>query len=709
MTGDGRAPIASVNGLTVRWAAAACRGTESVVLSGAGVWPLLAFLAAGAAGAGRAELERAVGVNAADAAPAARAVLETLEASSAVRSALGLWTGAGLTLRPEWVGQIPADARGELTGDPDRDRERLDAWAGERTDGLIPALPVTVDEDTRLVLAGALTVDTTWDQPFTEGPEQISSGPWAGRRIAALRRSTWALEDLRAADTPGGPLTMLRVTGSGEIDVHLLLAEPDRPAAEVLAAGAAALAGRHPVADGSALPEGEAAPGVVVRVLESFTPGDLLHQTVPRFTVASSHDLLRTAEVFGLQSVTDTARGHFPGISAEPLALGQGRQDALASFQALGFRAAAVTAFSGVVGAAPSRDTHRVRHVGVAFCRPFGFLAVHRTSGLILTAGWVAEPEPPTRPERRTPVTDPPRPRGAGGGGGTRDRLGRVVAAAVQRAEKGREPAERLVDAAGDRRAARPALEETLADPAARYRDAVRAAADAAEAGTAGVDGPSPGTVTGLGECGTADDLALPAPLLEHSRPAVRAEAVRAIRRLGGPPAPLAALLTDPAPAVVRAVTRALRDEPGVPPTGRLWELLSAARPRHVRRGAHHLLRSRGAWARVEADLLLMTDGDPEPAARGRADLTAWPDGGHAAVYAPLPAAARDRVHALLAAAAPALGPDRTRLLHRLVTTAGSGEEQGVRQSVRCRGGAPPRVFGVAGGVRRGVRRSPEE
>lgn len=51
MTCDGRAPIASVNELTVRWAAAACRGTESVVLSGAGGWPLLAFLAAGAAGA----------------------------------------------------------------------------------------------------------------------------------------------------------------------------------------------------------------------------------------------------------------------------------------------------------------------------------------------------------------------------------------------------------------------------------------------------------------------------------------------------------------------------------------------------------------------------------------------------------------------------------------------------------------------------------
>ncbi|WP_119727690.1 serpin family protein [Thermomonospora amylolytica] len=406
--------IESVNALTVRWAAAACSGTESVVFSGAGVWPLLAFLAEGAAGPGRDELQQAVGVDAAGAARAAREVLGVLDASPAVRSALGLWTGVGLPLRPEWAGQIPADTRGELTGKPREDQERLNAWADERTGGLIPAMPVEIDEDTRLVLAGALTVRTAWDHPFSEVPDRPAAGPWADREIAVLRRALWTFDDLRAADAPGGPLTMLRVAGSGEIDVHLLLGDPARFAGDVLAAGVAALAGRHRITGGSALPEGDAAPGVVVRTVESFTPGDVLYQAVPRFTVTSSHDLLKVPEVFGLQSVTDRGRGHFPGISAEPLAIGQARQDALASFQALGFEAAAVTAFTAVPGgAAPPSSTYRVKVIEVRFDRPFGFLTVHRTSGLILTAGWVAEPEPAGAPAvveiEEEPVRSPQR------------------------------------------------------------------------------------------------------------------------------------------------------------------------------------------------------------------------------------------------------------------------------------------------------------
>lgn len=35
-----------------------------------------------------------------------------------------------------------------------------------------------------------------------------------------------------------------------------------------------------------------------------------------------------------------------------------------------------------------------MRRIEAAFDRPFGFLAVHRTSRLVLTAGWVAEPTP---------------------------------------------------------------------------------------------------------------------------------------------------------------------------------------------------------------------------------------------------------------------------------------------------------------------------
>ncbi|WP_406862922.1 hypothetical protein ABZO31_21770 [Streptomyces sp. HUAS MG47] len=40
----------------------------------------------------------------------------------------------------------------------------------------------------------------------------------------------------------------------------------------------------------------------------------------------------------------------------------------------------------------PPRQPYVVRRVDLVHDRPFGFLTVHRTSRLVLSAGWVAEP-----------------------------------------------------------------------------------------------------------------------------------------------------------------------------------------------------------------------------------------------------------------------------------------------------------------------------
>lgn len=109
------------------------------------------------------------------------------------------------------------------------------------------------------------------------------------------------------------------------------------------------------------------------------------------FEVQAEHDLLAPAGLFGLASASDTRTGHFPGVSSEPLAVGSARQSAVARFHAEGFEAAAVTSI-GMVGAGIPRFKYRVRRAQVAFHRPFGFLAVHRTSRLVLAAGWVADP-----------------------------------------------------------------------------------------------------------------------------------------------------------------------------------------------------------------------------------------------------------------------------------------------------------------------------
>jgi serine protease inhibitor len=113
--------------------------------------------------------------------------------------------------------------------------------------------------------------------------------------------------------------------------------------------------------------------------------------------VEGNHDLLEQPRVFGLDAVTDTSRGHFPAISPD-LAVSQARQRAAAAFTAVGFEAAAVTAIGVAVTGVPPVPPRRVKQVRVDFDRPFGFFASHRTTGLVLAAGWVAEPEPCTGP-----------------------------------------------------------------------------------------------------------------------------------------------------------------------------------------------------------------------------------------------------------------------------------------------------------------------
>nr|BFD82913.1 hypothetical protein StreXyl84_23140 [Streptomyces sp. Xyl84] len=57
-----------------------------------------------------------------------------------------------------------------------------------------------------------------------------------------------------------------------------------------------------------------------------------------------------------------------------------------------------MTADTAAPGAAPPSARHTAVLVRAWSDRPFGFLAVHRSSGLAVTAGWVTDPTP--YPER---------------------------------------------------------------------------------------------------------------------------------------------------------------------------------------------------------------------------------------------------------------------------------------------------------------------
>ncbi|MEU8995664.1 serpin family protein [Streptomyces caniferus] len=382
--------VRAVNDMTARWAHEVV-GERGTVLTAAGVWPLLALLAGPAAGPARKELAEALGTDAEHAVGEGGALLAALAAADGVDAAVALWARRTLALRPAWLESLPDGLRGELTGDTAADQGAMDAWARRHTEGLIERMPVRIGPGTVLVLASALLVRTTWEEPFREGPSRPSEGPWAGRELTALSRSGTDVEQVRVHGTPAGPLTAVRVAGDNGLDVHLLLGEPAVPGNEVLRHGVAALDGAYPAVSGAALTDA-AGPGLRVTTVPSYDGAPCLDLTTTRFTVDAEHDLLDRAELFGLVTATDASRGHFPGMCEQPLAVSEARQAATATFGPLGFRAAAVTMVPFGLGSVPPPPPYRAQQISARYDRPFGFLAVHRASGLVLAAGWVTEP-----------------------------------------------------------------------------------------------------------------------------------------------------------------------------------------------------------------------------------------------------------------------------------------------------------------------------
>ncbi|MFC0865537.1 hypothetical protein ACFHYQ_24905 [Sphaerimonospora cavernae] len=153
---------------------------------------------------------------------------------------------------------------------------------------------------------------------------------------------------------------------------------------------------------------------------------------------------------------------------------------------------------------------------------------------------------------------------------------------------------------------------------------------------------------------------------LDDLRQALFREAVRTLHRLNAS-LDFAAMLDDPAPVVVRHVVAALRDAP--PPSDRLWALLDAAHPRHVRVAAHRLLSRRDTWSRIKASLILSTDADESLRRRARDDLTTWRAHDAPTAYHVTTEPMRTELNALITGAEATLGPQITNELRWLISS----------------------------------------
>ena len=352
-----------VSRLTARWIER-LPGEGSTVVSGLGVRPLIALLAELANEPARSELAEAAG-----------GPYDGLLRTPELHMALGLWTR--VPLQPGVDRLLPPEVRGELT-----DQAALDAWVVEQTDGLLQKMPVHLTKDVLLVLASALALKTKWALPFNEYPR--GERRW-------LSRADHDLDSLRVYDAPAGPLTVVTVVGTGEFDVRLVAGDGGRKA--VLPA-ALSLTGEG-VSGAELLKEASSGwkrlfsrerPAPAVEVIESMSPVPTVVLSLPYFEVDAEHDLLEYAEVFGLTTAQDNSRGHFPGLSPVPLAVDQAKQAVMARFSATGFEAAAVTTMAMAAGSAPMPGGKALK---VSLDQPFGFIAIHRPTGVPVVAGWV--------------------------------------------------------------------------------------------------------------------------------------------------------------------------------------------------------------------------------------------------------------------------------------------------------------------------------
>ena len=299
--------------------------TEHAVASPAGLWLLLALVAPAARGGAAEELRAVLGADAE--VVAARAAELLSNPHPAVAAAAAVWDRQLGPSFEEWAKDLPrAVERGPVPS-----KAEADAWARERTQGMIEEFPIEIDQLTRLILASALATDISWVQPLAEVDGLLTFGD--GIQLVA---------ETEAA----GLVAVAAPPSSSALDVFSVIAADDVPPDRVLAAAyevAAMLAGdesparRIPIEE---LTDGHA--WTVSERHERRSGADVQEEWqsyLPAWSAKSDHDLSGAP---GMAEVFETLSG-FARPEDQPVSF-EARQAAVASYTRTGFKAAAVTA-----------------------------------------------------------------------------------------------------------------------------------------------------------------------------------------------------------------------------------------------------------------------------------------------------------------------------------------------------------------------------
>jgi hypothetical protein len=328
-----------------------------------------------------------------------------------VPAAAALWLSAGTETRrfTSWRAELPAAVD---TGDLPT-QEQADAWASERTLGLVERFPIEITPALVCVLASALATKVSWEVPFdVVDAAALGPSPWSTAVRTVLRapkadpRHRQFLTDsdrigtacVHLAAARGGLLVGSVIAGDGHASAgEVLSAAEEIVTAEARTRGSVAPLSLFdlPLGEGPVWSVGEEAVDTTARDGREEHVVSCLPAWRAETAVTLSGD-----EHLGFD---DAAR-----IIASALELhtwdNQARQACVARYDARGFEAAAVTGLA--VRAAMQIPRPGVRRVAtVRFARPYAVVAAAFDdrrdagdappscwSGLPVFSAWVTEP-----------------------------------------------------------------------------------------------------------------------------------------------------------------------------------------------------------------------------------------------------------------------------------------------------------------------------
>jgi serpin B len=249
----------------------------------------------------------------------------------------------------------------DFKSDPDAACRLIDSWVSDQTEGRIPKLLDSLDQQTRLVLVNAIYLKAAWQTAFDENSTKAAPFTRPDGSLVSVPTMSSGLPEGRYA------------SGSGWQAVELPYVNPS-------------LAMTIVVPDDLARFEAGLDAARFDEITAALQPANV-ELTLPRFKVETKSDLSATLARMGMPLAFDADRADFSGMTTqERLFIGKVVHQANISVDEKGTEASAATAVVMEAGAALARQ------VTLKVDRPFIFAVRDTNTGAVLFLGRVVDP-----------------------------------------------------------------------------------------------------------------------------------------------------------------------------------------------------------------------------------------------------------------------------------------------------------------------------